>query len=229
MPLILNIETSTDICSIGLSRGDTIVALSETKVANAHAKRITLAVDACCKEAGIGLADLDAVAVSMGPGSYTGLRIGLSTAKGICYSMSKPLIPISTLAAVAEGGRRAAGISDEGLVCPMIDARRMEVYTALYSPGGREILAPHALILENDSFKSFFDAGKTITFCGNGAAKVPMAITHQNAKVLDTFCSARHMAPLAATAFDKGLFGDIAYATPYYIKAPHITKAKKRI
>jgi tRNA threonylcarbamoyladenosine biosynthesis protein TsaB len=165
----------------------------------------------------------------MGPGSYTGLRIGLSTAKGICYALGKPLIGVSTLRALAQGAGEGVQAPEDCLLCPMIDARRMEVYTALYSPSGEEISAPHAHILEENSFDIFFNNRKKIIFCGNGARKLEGLIAQKGAFIHPSECSARDMASLSAKAYESNLFADMAYATPAYIKSPHITKPRKRL
>ncbi|MCP3928970.1 MAG: tRNA (adenosine(37)-N6)-threonylcarbamoyltransferase complex dimerization subunit type 1 TsaB, partial [Bacteroidetes bacterium] len=158
MAFFLNIETSTEICSICISEDETILALKDADDPYVHAGSITLLIQDCLKQAGITLEQLSAVSVSSGPGSYTALRIGTSTAKGICYALDKPLISIDTLQALAFAS--AQKISGEWIHCPMIDARRMEVYTAMYDSKGNAISDKQALIVEADSFDAYFSNGK---------------------------------------------------------------------
>lgn len=226
MSLILNIETATDVCSIGLSHEGKLLSLQESSEYYQHASQITLLIERCMQDAGHGLAELDAVAVSTGPGSYTSLRVGTSTAKGICYALEKPLIAVNTLQSLAMASLGAAGIG-EWLFCPMIDARRMEVYTALYNSQMEEVRPIQALIVEEDSFEEFFEKNISIIFTGNGAPKCKEVLRHERAIFFDQICSARHLVSLATQQYKKGAFVDVAHYTPNYFKAPNITKPKK--
>ena len=158
MALILNIETSTAVCSVSLGKDGNLFAYKETKEGMNHATHLTVFIDCILKEKGLKPKDLDAVAVSMGPGSYTGLRIGVSTAKGICYGSSLPLIAVSTLQAMTapilknEAVLSQLGDPETSLFCPMIDARRMEVYTAFYSYKNEELRKVSAEIIDEESF-----------------------------------------------------------------------------
>jgi tRNA threonylcarbamoyladenosine biosynthesis protein TsaB len=226
MPLILNIETATDICSIGLAQEGQLLSLQESSEGYQHASQITLLIEQCMKEAGCRLSEIDAVAVSTGPGSYTSLRVGTSTAKGICYALDKPLIAVNTLQSLALASREGAA-SPNSLFCPMIDARRMEVYTALFDGQLREVRPLQALIVEENSFDIFFEKNIPILFSGNGAPKCKEVIRHPLATFSDQICSARHLFPLAAKHYQQGFFVDIAHYTPNYFKAPNITKPRK--
>lgn len=226
MALILNIETATDICSIGIGEGGRLRAKTQSEAPYEHASRISLLIAACCREAGCALPEIDAVAVSSGPGSYTSLRVGASVAKGICYTLDKPLISVSTLQSLARAARRST--DGEFLYCPMIDARRMEVYAALYDAAQREIEAPAAHVVDEHAFQKWFEAGKTLVFSGNGAAKCRPVIRHERTIFRDeVICDAAHLAPIAENAFQNGDFADVAYFTPFYLKPPNITKPKR--
>jgi tRNA threonylcarbamoyladenosine biosynthesis protein TsaB len=164
------------------------------------------------KKNGCSPAGLDAVAVSIGPGSYTGLRIGLAAAKGLCYALNIPLITISTLKMIA-----AAQSGAEDYICPLIDARRMEVYAALYDKTLMELVAPHSLIAGKDSFDSFLLSNKVL-FCGNGSKKLQSQLTHINASFSSVEGNATHLSQLSAKSFMKKDFASLVYAEPLYIK-----------
>jgi tRNA threonylcarbamoyladenosine biosynthesis protein TsaB len=218
LAIILNIETSTKVCSVGIAVDGVITSLKETQVANSHAELVTLYSEFVIKESGYTLADLDAIAVSMGPGSYTGLRIGVSTAKGFCYALDKPLIAIDTLKAMAAG--MIEQIDDKlFLVCPMIDARRMEVYAAIYNQQLQCNQETEALIIDSNSFNDVF-GDHPIYFGGDGAAKCKEVLGHQkNAVFLETFHpSAKYMASLSEKKYQHDQFEDVAYFEPYYLK-----------
>ena len=225
MGLILNLETATEICSVGLSEGEALICLKETSEQYKHASQITILIQKCLAEAGHSLHDIDAVAVSKGPGSFTALRIGIATAKGICYSLEKPLIAIDTLQSIALGcflkGKK------EALYCPMIDARRMEVYTALFNYQNQAIEEAKALIVEENSFEVQDQAQQHIIFCGNGAAKCQKVLKSPFFTFSDTLCSAAYMPKLSHQAYEEGKFVDLAYFEPFYLKSPNITKPKK--
>ena len=217
-PLILHIETSTELCSVALSRGGDCLAVEENGEGRNHAAMLTSFIEHLLDENNVSAGQLDAVAISSGPGSYTGLRIGLSTAKGLCYGGNIPLISVSTLQAMSMGFVWQHHILPSALLCPMIDARRMEVYTALYDQEGRQIEKVSAEIITDQSFVSWLE-GCQIFFFGNGAAKCRTAITHPNAVFSDHFAhSARYMIPSALKAYTEKRFEDTAYFEPFYLK-----------
>jgi len=217
MALILNIDTATTIGSVSLSRdGEAIQTLVNEKQQD-HAAAMILFVQQLLEEQGIAPAQLDAVAVSAGPGSYTGLRVGVATAKGLCYAWNKPLLAISTLQMMAQG--LIARVKDEqALYCPMLDARRQEVFTALYDARLQEVMPPQAMILEPSSLEGPL-AAHTIYFFGDGSPKWELMLSsHKNAIFAKYTISAAHMAPLSAQAFERKLFADLAYFSPFYLK-----------
>jgi tRNA threonylcarbamoyladenosine biosynthesis protein TsaB len=228
--MILNIDTTTDICSVALSDGLAVLSLKETTT-NTHAAQITLLIEAALKEVGKKMSDLEAVAISNGPGSYTSLRIGASTAKGICYALDIPLIVVDTLRSlvvgslwmVAKSTNQQLPTNNDTIFCPMIDARRMEVYTALYDTQGNQNTETEAQIVDSESYQNLFEQGKTIVFTGNGAPKCKTTITHPNAIFVDCNCSAQWMVSLSYKAHQEKQYTDAAYYVPYYFKAPNIT------
>lgn len=226
MALILQIETSTISCSVALSQDGETIALKELAERNIHASHITLYIEDVMAECRKDLADLDAVAVSMGPGSYTGLRIGISTAKGLCYGLDIPLIAISTLKAMTYGCRQLQQ-NPELLYCPMIDARRMEVYTAVFNNQLDEIEPTTAKIIDSESFAAILEDNK-IVFFGDGAMKCDEVISkNKNALFLpDYLNSAKDLSQLAYEKFMKNDFEDIAYFEPYYLKDFLVTQPK---
>ena len=223
MATILNIDTSTEVCSVSLGKDGISVALREDHAGKNHAMQLTLFIDELLQQKGISMHDIDAVAVSGGPGSYTGLRIGVSTAKGICYASRKPLIAIPSLEAMAHhviSNSARYHLPDEAsmLFCPMIDARRMEVYTAVYNAKGEQIQKISADIIDHQSFEEQLKTDK-VAFFGNGSAKCRAAIGHENALfVADVHTSAAYIAPLAEKAYSEKRFVDTAYYEPYYLK-----------
>jgi tRNA threonylcarbamoyladenosine biosynthesis protein TsaB len=227
MPLILNIETATEVCSVALGKAGEVLRLEEAGHANDHARIITLLVTECLKSAGFTLRDLNAVAISSGPGSYTSLRVGASTAKGICYALGLPLVRVDTLQAIAAATLAVRPV-ENALYCPMIDARRMEVYCALFDSENEPVTQSEALIIDAASFQEYFASGKTLLFSGNGTAKCREVLQNPLAVFSDIVCSASYMVPLAHQAFKKGQFVDPAYFVPHYQKAPNITKPKPK-
>jgi len=221
MAVILNIETSTQVCSVSLSIDGKTEAVKESHTKNSHAELLTIFAQQLLSEQNYAFKELDAIAVSKGPGSYTGLRIGVSTAKGLCYSLDKPLIAITTLESMAAGmitQLKSDDISNT-LFCPMIDARRMEVYSALYHPDlsiYRKILAE---IIDENSFLEEFKKYK-IVFGGDGAPKCAEILgKNSNAVVLEDFnCSSSYMGQLSEHKFREKDFEDVAYFEPYYLK-----------
>jgi tRNA threonylcarbamoyladenosine biosynthesis protein TsaB len=227
MITILQIETSTQFCSAALSRNGETIALKEASGQNLHAGSLTLFIDEVMQQRSLKYEDLDAIAVSKGPGSYTGLRIGVSTAKGLCFALDKPLIAIDTLKLMTAGFLEANPDFND-LVCPMIDARRLEVYTALYSPLGDEIVGVSAKIIDDNSFAAELRAAK-ITFIGDGAEKCQEIINNSNAQFInDNYNLASNMSGLAYQRFLAGNFEDVAYFEPFYLKDFMITTPKKK-
>nr|NQU91169.1 tRNA (adenosine(37)-N6)-threonylcarbamoyltransferase complex dimerization subunit type 1 TsaB [Bacteroidota bacterium] len=223
MPTLLHIDTATQFCSVALSIGGRAIEIRSTNEKNAHSKVITTFIDDVLKNASRTLGSLDAICISMGPGSYTGLRIGVSTAKGLCYAIDKPLIAVSTLQAMANGMTTKIngfqGNKNEILFCPMIDARRMEVYSAIYDKGLKEVRGIRAEIIEANSFSEYMK-GQAMVFAGDGAEKCKSLFLNQpNAVFLDDFePSAAYMVSLAVEKYFIRKFEDVAYFEPFYLK-----------
>ncbi|WP_037317432.1 tRNA (adenosine(37)-N6)-threonylcarbamoyltransferase complex dimerization subunit type 1 TsaB [Salegentibacter sp. Hel_I_6] len=213
MALILCLETATTNCSLALSKDGTLLALKEDKSNNySHAEKLHVFIDEVLKENDLSVADLDAIAVSKGPGSYTGLRIGVSTAKGLCFSLDIPLISIATLTALS-----AQVKSEKGFVIPMLDARRMEVYSAVFD-AELKIRETKAEVLDENSFLDYLEKAKTI-FIGNGVEKFQEICTHPNAEfMVDKLPSAKEMCSLAEAKYKISDTEDVAYFEPYYLK-----------
>lgn len=217
MATILQIETATQVCSVAVSVNGKTIALKEETAQNIHAASVTLFIEEVIKTANLKFTDLDAIAVSKGPGSYTGLRIGVSTAKGLCFALDKPLIAINTLQMMANGFLKQHP-NYGGLICPMIDARRMEVFTVVYNNKLNEVEDVNAKIIDEKSFVLELDSN-FVTFIGDGAAKCAPVLGHQNAHFsADNFNSAANMSSMANTAFENGNFEDVAYFEPFYLK-----------
>ena len=218
---ILMIETSTDCCSVALSAGDRILASRIDETPRIQSAMLAPYIAQTLSEAGLSARDLDAVAVSRGPGSYTGLRVGVSTAKGICFGAGIPLIGVDTLQVLA---LQASGRFDR--IVPMIDARRMEVYAAVYAPSGEALSGTEAVILDADSFRAELDAGP-VCFIGTGAAKFREVCSHPNACFQPCSPLAASMLQPAARALQKKEFEDVAYFEPFYLKQFIATTPKK--
>ncbi len=220
MSLILQIETATTSCSIALAKDGMVLSAKTINQRNIHAEVITVFIGEIIAANGLTFQELDAVAVSSGPGSYTGLRIGVSTAKGLCFSLDKPLIAVETLQAMAAGFlTRVKEATGNSLLCPMIDARRMEVYTALFDQDLKQIQSTSAEIITAESFKAILDQ-QQIMFFGDGAAKCkPILGDHPNAVFIDDFLNdAADLSQLAAEKFRLQQFEDVAYFEPFYLK-----------
>lgn len=233
MSCFLLIESGTNVCSVAIAIDERIVGLKESTDEKAHATKLTVFIDQLIKETGISIAQLDAVVISKGPGSYTGLRIGVSAAKGICYAAEKPLISICSLNSMSSGAFILySSIIEKNkidLLCPMIDARRMEVYTALYDKSCTQIKDIEALVVDTTTFNNYLETNK-ILFFGNGALKCKSVINHPNAFFVDDFSpSAQFMAPLALQPYKKNLFENVAYFEPYYLKDFIATRSHKNI
>jgi tRNA threonylcarbamoyladenosine biosynthesis protein TsaB len=216
MPVILSLETSTDVCSVALNDQRTVLGTAEIHEPQSHAARLAPMIEQVSREAKVALTDISAVAVASGPGSYTGLRIGVSTAKGLCYGLSVPLITVSTLELLAFQGR--AFNSVEGLLCPMIDARRMEVYNLVADNELRIIQEIGARVIEQETFLELLTSQKVLFF-GNGSLKCKEVIHHPNAFFLDNiFPQAASLGEMAQKKFSAGEFEDLMAFTPIYLK-----------
>lgn len=215
MSLILNIETATKNCSVSLAKNGTPIATKELNdIGYSHGENLHVFIEKIVKQAKISFSDIDAVAVSKGPGSFTGLRIGVSAAKGLCFSLDKPLIAINTLASLAI----AVNVKKGDYVIPLLDARRMEVYSAVFDHDHNEVRETRAEIIDENSFDTFLKKG-SVTFLGDGAAKCKQVITHKNAVFLDGFFpSSKEMAELTYEKYKKSDIEDVAYFEPFYLK-----------
>ncbi|WP_340200367.1 tRNA (adenosine(37)-N6)-threonylcarbamoyltransferase complex dimerization subunit type 1 TsaB [Ascidiimonas sp. W6] len=224
MAVILQIETTTTNCSVGISKDGELVAIKEKSDDKyLHAESLHLFIEEALKDASFLLEEVDAVAVSMGPGSYTGLRIGVSAAKGLCFALEKPLISVSTLESMAHQLK-----INKGWLVPMLDARRMEVYTAVFDNAYKIMKPVWAEVVTKDSFQQELASGE-VHFLGNGATKCKELIKHSNAIFHDEIQlpSARQMTMLAYKKFKIGSFENVAYFEPYYLKDFMGTKSKK--
>jgi len=224
MALILNIETSTEVCSVSLAQNGSTLFKKESKEGLNHSKVLTVFIEDLFKENNIQLNTIDAVAVSKGPGSYTGLRIGVSVAKGLCYGLDIPLISVNSLEILgifAAKNQEKYNLKNDGsavLFCPMIDARRMEVYTALYNSKGEEIRPVSAEIIDEHFISDMLESHKVLFF-GNGAEKCKNIIKNENAIFEGPMItSAEFMQQLTEEKFNKKQFEDVAYFEPFYLK-----------
>ncbi len=234
MATILCIETGTDICSVGIARDGEIVSMLESAEGRDHARKVGVFVDELLHSTGITPDEIDAVAVGKGPGSYTGLRIGVSFAKGLCYGLQKPLIAVGSLDALVAVAREEheAGILDVGewsdsFLCPMVDARRMEVYAQVFDKSGNTLSDVVAEVVTEESFSQWRNGAGRLVIFGNGAAKCAEVLS--DAVLIDIAPSVRGIAPLAQKAFDEGHFEDIAYFEPFYLKDFVVTTSKKKL
>ncbi len=225
MARILSIETSTAVLSVALSQDGTVVGERVCTEPRMQASLTAPLVKEVLDAAGLSVRDCDAVCVSAGPGSYTGLRVGVSTAKGLAFGAGIPLLSLPTLDILVAGVEDAAAFS---AIVPMIDARRMEVYSAVYAPDGTRRTAVEPLVVEADSFAALLEQGKVL-FVGDGAAKCAQVITHPNAAFREASPLARHMAALAQAAFDAGKWENLAYFEPFYLKDFVATVSKKNL
>jgi tRNA threonylcarbamoyladenosine biosynthesis protein TsaB len=225
MSLILGLETSTKICSVAISKGDKLLALKEEGGEYSHSEKLTVFIQEVLKEAGLKLEEIDAIAVSKGPGSYTGLRIGVSVAKGLCYALGIPLISVDTLQGMALGMSKHQA-SD--FYCSMIDARRMEVYTALYDENNKILESVSAKIIDENSFKEKLKDNKVV-FYGDGADKCKDVLSiNSNATFSEKgLPSAKYVNEIAVNKFKNKEFEDVAYFEPYYLKDFIATTPKK--
>jgi tRNA threonylcarbamoyladenosine biosynthesis protein TsaB len=221
MALILNIETATQVCSVALSKDGHLLALREYSEKNAHAEVLTPLIQELISEAKVHLTDLDAIAVSEGPGSYTGLRIGVSTAKGLCYSLDKPLISIPTLSSMAQWAAQnlKSKLTKDSLLFPMIDARRMEVYTCQFDYQLKQLNETAPLIFDEETFVEGY-SGKELVLFGDGCQKSTVLFSERKNITIypEILCSAQGMLQLAEDKFKNSDFVDLAYFEPFYLK-----------
>lgn len=228
MAVILNIETSTSVCSAALTAEGMVLTHYEDFEGRNHATLLSGFIKQCLDFAAERELKLDAVAVSIGPGSYTGLRIGLSEAKGLCYALKIPLIGVSTLELMAVSVMFNFDYDPETILVPMIDARRMEVYTAAYDSALKPILSPSPLILDSDSYSDILDKYPT-AFFGDGSEKAKDIIKSPSARFIpDIFPLAAYMTALSERAWHRKEFLDLAYSVPEYLKEFQTTQSKNK-
>ena len=235
-PLILHIETATDICSVALSQGERQLSLLESGQERSHASLLNRFIRESVNKAGLALKELDAVAVSKGPGSYTGLRIGVSTAKGLAYALEIPLLASGTLENMAHGilshssvKELQAAVGDQLLLCPMLDARRMEVYAGFFTMDGGTHRKVSADIITGESYLDILSSFQ-VCFFGNGADKCRQVLTHSHAHFIDdVFPSASSMIIPALRKFREKQYEDVAYFEPYYLKDFIATVPRKKV
>lgn len=224
MAILLNLETATTNCSVSIAKDGEIIVLKEHDSPNySHAEQLHVFIEEALQEASLSVTDLNAIAVSKGPGSYTGLRIGVSAAKGFCFSLEIPLISIPTLESMAN----QVDLDKEIVVIPVLDARRMEVYSAVYNASYSEIRETRAEIIDSNSFADFVAKGKVV-LAGNGAEKCKELLTHPNFEFNpDVVPSAKEMARLTYAKYKNQDFEDVAYFEPYYLKDFVLQQKKK--
>ncbi len=224
---ILCIETSTTVCSVCVTEDDKVLAFKEINGGFSHAENLHVFIEEVLKEANLSIKQINAVAVSKGPGSYTGLRIGVSAAKGLCYALKIPLISIDTLQSMAYEVSYLK--NEDAFYCPMLDARRMEVYCAIYDKNLEAVLAVNALVLDEKSLE-ILNGNKPIFFYGDGMpkAKELLSTIKNSFFVEDIFPSAKSMVELAFNKFKENIFEDVAYFEPFYLKEFFTTQSLKK-
>lgn len=229
MSRIILIETSTSLCSTAIAENGVTVSERISGEPRAHASKTALFVSEMLKERGLKVSDCDAVAVSKGPGSYTGLRVGVSTAKGLCFGAGIPMISVGTLDTLVwqaiDGGLVPDGCR---YIIPMIDARRMEVYTGIFTPDGTQVSPTEAKIIDADSFKDKLEEGPVL-FIGDGADKCRETLASPNANFVQCCPKASSMTRPATSALEERRFEDVAYFEPFYLKEFITTVSKKKI
>ena len=224
MDNILLIETSTALCSVALAQDGVVTSYRESSAPKAHASLTAVFIQEMLAERGLTLADCDAICVSKGPGSYTGLRVGVSTAKGLCLGSGKPLLAVGTLDTLVAQADEIGGIK---YIIPMIDARRMEVYTAVFE-NGVQITETSPMIIDETSFAEYLEQGPCL-FIGDGAGKCADVIKHPNAQFCQCWPKASAMLVPAMAAYKEKRFEDVAYFEPFYLKEFVATVSKKKL
>ena len=228
MERIILIETSTALCSTALSENGAIVSYRESSAPKAHASLTAVFIQEMLSERGLTIEDCDAVCVSMGPGSYTGLRVGVSTAKGLCFGSGKPLLAVGTLDTLVAQAQMADRVGDPRFIIPMIDARRMEVYSAVFEAGKGQITETTPTIVDENSYAEYLEQGPCL-FIGDGAGKCADVINHPNARFHQCWPKASAMLHPAIEAYKKERFEDVAYFEPFYLKEFVATVSKKKL
>ncbi|RKR14102.1 tRNA threonylcarbamoyladenosine biosynthesis protein TsaB [Maribacter vaceletii] len=215
MAILLNLETATTNCSVSIAKDGELIVLKEHDSSNySHAEQLHIFIEEALQEASLSSKDIDAIAVSKGPGSYTGLRIGVSAAKGLCFSLDVPLISIATLESMAH----QVVLEENTVIIPVLDARRMEVYSTVFNASYSEIRETRAEIIDENSFSKYVENGKVI-IAGNGAEKCKDILTHLNFEFNTSVVpSAKEMAKLSYQKYQNKDFEDVAYFEPYYLK-----------
>jgi tRNA threonylcarbamoyladenosine biosynthesis protein TsaB len=235
-PLILHIETATDICSVALSAGEQLLALEESGPERSHATMLNPFIKKVYADAGREMSQTDAVSVSKGPGSYTGLRIGVSTAKGLAYGLGIPLLACGTLESMTQGVLDHSALKpylkehkEDLILSPMLDARRMEVYTTFITPGLETLREVSAEVISPDSFQDILTEHKVVFF-GNGSGKCKEVLQHPNTHFLEGINpSAAHMIFPCLKRYNVGIFEDVAYFEPFYLKDFIATTPRKKV
>ncbi|MGM9734891.1 MAG: tRNA (adenosine(37)-N6)-threonylcarbamoyltransferase complex dimerization subunit type 1 TsaB [Candidatus Cryptobacteroides sp.] len=225
MDRLILIETSTALCSCALAQDGKIVSYRESSSPKSHASLTAVFIQEMLDELGIGIADCDAVCVSMGPGSYTGLRVGVSTAKGLCFGARKPLVAVGTLDTLVA---KVKNPEEYGYIVPMVDARRMEVYSAVYRNDGTRLTDVAPAIIDGNSYSEYL-ADSKVLFIGDGAGKCEGTIVSPNASFIQCCPDARDMLQPALREFRAGNFQDVAYFEPFYLKEFVATTSKKKL
>lgn len=224
--LLLHIESSTEICSVCLSKGSKIIASKNSTEAFVHTRKATVMIQSLFANAGLNISELKAISISEGPGSYTGLRVGTSIAKGMAYGLDIPIIAVNTLKSLAMASRTNL---ENVLYIPMIDARRMEVYLSQYNVNMELVLNDIPVILDEHSFIGLLDKYDKLILSGNGVSKFKEINNHKDFVFTDFGCDARHLVPLAIEKYHSKDFCQIESFTPNYIKPANVTKSKKKL
>jgi tRNA threonylcarbamoyladenosine biosynthesis protein TsaB len=226
LALILNIDTATELASVCLTENENPLGYRENGHQKEHASFVHLAIQQVMAEVGKTLGEVDAIAVTSGPGSYTGLRVGLATAKGLCFALNKPLVTIATLEVMFQAALTQLGqVDGRFLYCPMIDARRMEVFTAIFSAKKELILEPQALVITEETFQKYLNENGVVFF-GSGSDKLQKIMSNENALFRNVISSSKDLGTLASRAFNAKTFADVAYSSPNYLKEFHSTEPK---
>ena len=226
MSRILCVDTSSFICSVSVFENLSLISSNSTEVEKSHSKLLIQLIDQSLKDAKIKINEVDAFAVSMGPGSYTGLRIGVSTIKGLCYSLEKPLISINTLEILSKSALNHINNYNDFFICPMIDARRMEVFTKMLDNDFNEVEKDKALILDDKSFNDI--GGKSIYFFGDGSNKFQKITNNKNFHFIDNIISSsKYMGELANIKYENNQFENLTTFEPFYIKDFFIVNKNK--
>ena len=227
MSRILCVDTSSFICSVSVFENLSLISSNSTEVEKSHSKLLIQLIDQSLKDAKIKINEVDAFAVSMGPGSYTGLRIGVSTIKGLCYSLEKPLISINTLEILSKSALNHINNYNDFFICPMIDARRMEVFIKILDNDFNEVEKDKALILDDKSFNDF-GGGKLIYFFGDGSNKFQKITNNKNFHFIDNIISSsKYMGELANIKYENNQFENLTTFEPFYIKDFFIVNKNK--